>query len=75
MFETINDSPNLVTAVTDEMLGPLLIETPTVNRMIYGSLREAPKIGVVGNLGYGATSYLKEVPLLGPTAVRVVNVP
>ncbi len=74
VFETINDSPNLVTAVTDEMLGPLLIETPTVNRMIYGSLREAPKIGVVGNLGYGATSYLKEVPLLGPTAVRVVNV-
>ena len=74
VFEAINDSPNLISGVVDEMLGPLLTETPTVNRMIHGSLREAPNIGVVQSLGYGATSYLKEIPMLGPGAVRAVNV-
>ena len=40
--------------------------------MIYGSQR-SPKIGVVETWGM-AYFVLKEVPLLGPTAVRVVNV-
>ena len=77
LFEAVNDTPNLTMAVTDELLGPLLVETPTVNRMIYGSLTggsSVPKIGVVGELGYGVSSFLKEVPLLGRTGVRVVNV-
>jgi hypothetical protein len=82
IFEAMNESPNLVSAVADEMLdphirsmlGPLLTETPTVNRMMYNSLREAPQIGIVEGLGYGAASFLKEVPLLGTYGVRAVNV-
>ena len=71
-FEYLNNSPSLVSAVTDELLGPLLIETPTVNRAILSSLREAPKIGVVQGLGYGATSFIAK-NRLGQGSIRVVN--
>ena len=70
----LNDSPRLVSGVADEILGPILAETASSNRMVVGSLREAPKIGIVRHLGYGAASFMSEVPMLGPAGLRVVNV-
>ncbi len=70
----LNDSPRLVSGVADEILGPILAETASSNRMVVGSLREAPKIGIVRELGYGVTSFMSQVPMLGPAGLRVVNV-
>ena len=70
----LNDSPRLVSGVADEILGPILAETASSNRLVVGSLREAPKVGIVRELGYGVTSFMSQVPMLGPAGLRVVNV-
>ena len=70
----LNDSPHLVSGVADEILGPILAETASSNRLVVGSLREAPKVGIVRELGYGVTSFMSQVPMLGPAGLRVVNV-
>jgi len=73
-WDAINDTPSLVSAVADEIIGPLRLERPGVNRMIWGSLREAPKVSVSKSLGYGMTSYVSDLPILGTASTRVVNV-
>ena len=74
IFDAINNKPTLVSGVMDEMLGGIVRETGTQNRMVLGALTEAPRVGVVQELGYGAVSYVKKIPLLGPGGVRVINV-
>ena len=73
-WAALNDSPHLVSGVADEIIGPIMAETASSNRMLVGSLREAPKISVVRELGYGVTSFMSQVPMLGPAGLRVVNV-
>ncbi len=72
-WDAINDTPSLISSVADEIVGPLRLERPGNNRMIWASLREAPKVSVSKNLGYGMTSYVSDLPILGTASTRVVN--
>ena len=64
----------LQSAARNEVLGGFLSESQGVNRLLISSLTTAPRISMVGDLGYGAAQYAQKIPLLGTGGTRVIQV-